>query len=354
MTVETLKGMLPVREGTRINRFDCHVALVPSLGLGDSLIYLTVANNLARAGYRVTMLSNHLAHFAGWLPNIGVVPFPKPEHTQALCDAYDLVLSDCGSIVASLDEDALSLARRFVFVGTLRVKSAYIHDHGARLRQRCGVDKAELMRPLAACAGPLRVVDDPCVSMVEQAVAFCQTKLGIENACVDTGFQVPQAYRLRCNPRRVMLHPTSYNAKKNWPIEKYVRLAHRLKQQGYDPQFVLSPRERQAWSPHIGDAFLIPHFADTRELAAYLHESGYVIGNDSGVGHLAAAVGVPVLTVYRKRRDGFCWRPGWGNNEVVRPFISLGALRTAWMLFLSVARVERAFKRLVTKNEVIA
>lgn len=39
-----------------------------------------------------------------------------------------------------------------------------------------------------------------------------------------------------------------------------------------------------------GDAFLIPHFSNVRELAAYLYESGYIIGSDSGVGHLAAAL----------------------------------------------------------------
>ncbi|WP_192980422.1 glycosyltransferase family 9 protein [Pseudomonas sp. EggHat1] len=69
-----------------------------------------------------------------------------------------------------------------------------------------------------------------------------------------------------------------------------MRLAHRLKGQGYDPQFVLSPKERAEWSEHQGDAFLIPNFSNVRELAAYLYESGYIIGSDSGVGHLAAAL----------------------------------------------------------------
>ncbi|PZQ39214.1 MAG: hypothetical protein DI559_09145 [Ectopseudomonas oleovorans] len=35
---------------------------------------------------------------------------------------------------------------------------------------------------------------------------------------------------------------------------------------------------------------MIPHFSNVRELAAYLYESGYIIGSDSGVGHLAAAL----------------------------------------------------------------
>lgn len=352
MTVETHKGILQEREGTRISRSDCHIALVPSLGLGDSLIYLVVANNLARAGYRVTMLSNHLAHFADWLPNFAVLPFPKPEETQSLAEGYDLVLSDCGGIVVGIDQEPLQLAKQYVFVGTLRVNPVCIQDHSARVEQRCGPEKAALMSALSRCAGPMRVVDDPCVTMVEQAVAFCRGKLAIEQASCDPGFSIPADFVARRYSQRVMLHPTSYNRKKNWPVQKYLRLAHRLKRQGYDPQFVLSPKERAEWSEHLGDAFLIPQFANVRELAAHLYESGYIIGNDSGVGHLAAALGVPVLTVYRKRRDGFCWRPGWGQNSVVRPRISLGAVKNAWMYFLSVGRVERAFERLVAKSEV--
>lgn len=341
-----------VLEGAQVRHSDCHIALVPSLGLGDSLIYLAVANNLARAGYRVTMLSNHLAHFDDWLPSFSVLPFPAPEDTQGLADDYDLVLSDCGGIVASLDQAPQELAKQYVFLGTLRVDPIYISDHSERVERRCGPAKAALMQALSRCAGPLRVIDDPGVTMVAQAVEFCRTKLGLEQASCDPGFVIPGGHVARRHTQRVMLHPTSYNRKKNWPARKYLHLAHRLKRQGYDPQFVLSPKERAEWSEYLGDAFPIPYFANTRELAAYLYESGYIIGNDSGVGHLAAALGVPVLTVYRKRRDGFCWRPGWGKNAVVRPSVSIGAVKNAWMYFLSVRRVERAFERLVVKNEV--
>lgn len=353
MVVGAYAGALRKIEGWTADRADCHVGVVPSLGLGDSLIYLIVANNLARAGYKVTMLSNHLAHFADWLPNIRVLPFPAPEQTHMIYEAYDLVLSDCGSIITDLRQDPVWLAQRFVFVGTLRVKPGYIHDHSERLVARLGADKAGLMRELATCAGPIRTIRDDSVTMVDQAVAFCRARLSIKNASVDAGFALPDTLVARQHRRRIMLHPASYNAKKNWPYEKYLCLARRLKLQGFDPQFVLSPKERAEWAPRFEPEFVAPQFANARELAAYLYESGYVIGNDSGVGHLASALGVPVLTIYRKRSDGFCWRPGWGRNEVVRPRVSLGAIKRAWMVFLSVSRAERAFKRLVAKCETI-
>ncbi|HBS81372.1 MAG TPA: hypothetical protein DD989_22385, partial [Pseudomonas sp.] len=103
------------------------------MGLGDSLIYLVIARNLVRAGYSVTMLSNHLAHFADWLPGLEMLPFPEVKNTVGIADAYDLVMSDCGSIVTSAVSDMTMLAERFVFVGTLRVDSAYVRDHLPRL-----------------------------------------------------------------------------------------------------------------------------------------------------------------------------------------------------------------------------
>jgi hypothetical protein len=350
MVLDVGESALQASQKPPLSRHDCHVAVVPSMGLGDSLVYLVVANNLARAGYRVTMLSNHLAHFADWLPGLQVVPFPEPEKTHELCNRYDLVVSDCGSIVTSIPRDPAWLAQHFVIVGTLRVKPGYLHDHRQRLVARLGEEKAALLRELAVAAGPIRTIDDERMTMVEQAVEFCRTRLAIPDASAETGFIVPSVFAARRHSRRVMLHPTSYNAKKNWPYTKYLRLARRLKRQGFDPQFVLSPKERAEWAPHFEPEFNVPQFANAQELAAYLYESGYVIGNDSGVGHLASALGVPVLTIYRKRRDGFCWRPGWGVNEVVRPSISLGAFRGAWKFFLSVSRVERSFKRLLANR----
>ena len=331
---------------------ECTVALVPSMGLGDSLIYVLMAVNLARAGYRVTMLSNHLAYLAEWLPLLEILPFPPPEQTDTLCETYDIVVADCGGIVAAINEPALALAKKYVFVGTLKVKADYLFDHTARIQARLGQAKALQLEHLAKAAGPIRILRDDRVTMVEQAVAFCRERLCLLDAGPMLGFEMPEDLQYRRFQRRVMLHPTSYNVKKNWPWQKFLGLARCLRESGYEPEFVLSPKERTQWASYFQDEFPVPHLADTKALAVYLYESGFVVGNDSGVGHLASALGIPVLTLYRKRRDGFCWRPGWGENEVVRPWLSLGAVRKAWTYCLSVARAKRAFDRLVSRLEV--
>lgn len=238
---------------------NCRLAIVRSMGLGDSLMNLVIASNLARAGYSVTMLSNHLARFAPWLPDLEMLPFPAVGKTFGIADAYDLVISGCDSIVTSAVSDKAILAEHFLVLGTLRGDSAYFQDHRPRLEQRVGADKAYVLVRLASCTGPMRVLNDDSVSTVDQAVASCQLKLG------------------------------------------------------------------------LGDAVAGP---------------GFMLGS--------SAAGVRVLTLFRKRGDGSCWRPGWGRNMVVRPVISVGALRDSWKCLLSVQRVERAFELLVRQHKSVS
>lgn len=328
---------------------DCRIALVPSMGLGDGCIYLVLAANLARAGYQVTVLSNHFGALDEWLPLFEARPLPTPAETFAVLDAFDLVISDMGSMLTRHTEAAETLARRYVFVGTLKVDSRFVREPAAETLARLPAGKARLLAPLAAAAGPLRCIPDDSVSMVEQAVSFCRKRLGLAEASSDIGLQMASTLKHRRHANRVMLHPLSYNVKKNWPARKYLALARRLRAEGYEPQFVLSPKERCDHLEVFASEFEVPEFPDAKALAAYLYESGYVIGNDSGVGHLASALGVPVLTLYRKRRDGFCWRPGWGAGKVVRPVFSLNFMREKWAMFMSVNRVVRGFQVLSQK-----
>lgn len=330
---------------------DCRLALVPSMGLGDGCIYLVLAANLARAGYQVTLLSNHLATLNEWFPLFEARALPAPADTFATLDDFDLVISDLGSMLTRHGEAVGDLARRYVFVGTLRVDPRFIEAPAADTLAKLPPQKAYLLARLASAAGPLRCLPDDQATMVEQAVAFCRSRIGLKQANDDTGLRVPSVFQHRRHARRVMLHPLSYNAKKNWPVHKYLALARELRDAGYDPQFVLSPKERCEYLHLFAPEFDVPEFPCIQDLAVHLYESGFVIGNDSGVGHLASAMGVPVLTIYRKRRDGFCWRPGWGAGYVVRPAVSLGVLRDRWPLFISVKRVMRSFIALRERAE---
>ncbi|WP_446012188.1 glycosyltransferase family 9 protein [Candidatus Electrothrix sp.] len=111
----------------------------------------------------------------------------------------------------------------------------------------------------------------------------------------------------------------------------------------------MSAAEQETWQPVIADRFPLHGFADVGQCAAFLYESGFFIGNDSGGGHLASCLDVPVLSIHGRKGKARIWQPGWGQVEVVTPLINVigGSLRQhLWKYFLSVGTVERAFARL--------
>ncbi|MCC6585404.1 MAG: hypothetical protein IT168_01685 [Bryobacterales bacterium] len=90
----------------------------------------------------------------------------------------------------------------------------------------------------------------------------------------------------------VAIHPFSGSAKKNWPLERFVELAGRLG----CAQFCEGPEE----GAH--------RFSDLGVLAEWLAGAAAYVGNDSGISHLAAAVGVPVVVLFGPT-DPRVWSP---------------------------------------------
>jgi len=84
-----------------------------------------------------------------------------------------------------------------------------------------------------------------------------------------------------------VIHPFSGSARKNWPLEKFQRLAEKLPM----PVRWCAGDE----DPPLVDAVRIAGLLD---LAKWLAGAGLYIGNDSGITHLAAAVGTPTLAIF--------------------------------------------------------
>ena len=114
--------------------------------------------------------------------------------------------------------------------------------------------------------------------------------------------------------RRIALHPGSGSAMKNWPIRYFVNLAQRLKSDGFSLLWIAGPAEERTDFP--ADAEVLrdaPLMALAHELAA----CSLYIGNDSGITHLAAAVGTPTIALFGPS-DARIWAPQGGHVEVVR------------------------------------
>jgi len=125
-----------------------------------------------------------------------------------------------------------------------------------------------------------------------------------------------------------------------------------LRKRGYDVQFVIAPHERERWR-NLGQFNIpAPNFSNLHELASYIYESGWFIANDSGVGHLASNLGIPGISLFRRRRMAERWRPAWGIVGVVLPWqwVPSSYLKERlWRQTLTCNRVLTAFTRLTRR-----
>lgn len=161
----------------------------------------------------------------------------------------------------------------------------------------------------------------------------------------------------RSEKKRVAIHPTSRDPARNWPMEKYVALKNRLQAQGFSPYFIVSEQEHEAWRPLGLSPHELPLFSSLNEVAKALHRSGYFIGNDSGLGHIASMVGLPTLTLSNYKKRALMWRPDFATNLIITPLVRLPNWKgigwrlreKGWHYFVSLPRVEKAFNKLVRR-----
>jgi heptosyltransferase-3 len=99
-----------------------------------------------------------------------------------------------------------------------------------------------------------------------------------------TGLQPRIAIPAQHHRNTTVIHPFSGSASKNWPLPRYQQLAeHR------SVEWIAGPEQTL---PHAyrNDNLL--------ELAQWMKGARLYIGNDSGISHLAAAIGMPCLILF--------------------------------------------------------
>jgi hypothetical protein len=105
-----------------------------------------------------------------------------------------------------------------------------------------------------------------------------------------------------------VIHPFSGSARKNWPLENFRELARQLEPEM--PVYWCAGAE----DPPLEGAVRID---DLYELARWLARARLFAGNDSGITHLAAAVGTPVLALFGPTEPAV-WAPRGANVAVGR------------------------------------
>jgi hypothetical protein len=117
--------------------------------------------------------------------------------------------------------------------------------------------------------------------------------------------------RIPCRVARddfAAIHPFSGSPRKNWPLDKFRQLARGL-ERTMPVRWCAGPDD-----PPLAGAVRIDNLY---ELACWLASARLYAGNDSGITHLAAAVGTPVLALFGPT-DPAIWAPRGENVRVAR------------------------------------
>jgi heptosyltransferase-2 len=96
-------------------------------------------------------------------------------------------------------------------------------------------------------------------------------------------------------PPVVLIHSGARLPLRVWPLKNFHDIVTRLRQHGLTVQ-VACDADQVNWWQTAGENAACPR--SVTELANLLNHAGIFIGNDSGPGHLAAACGVPTLTLF--------------------------------------------------------
>ena len=302
-------------------------------GLGDGIVSLVLSNNLHLNGFQVDTYQNVIGAMQSWTPHLPIIAYPSVDAVEQILHRYDwffVFQNDCSDFIQKLITEG---KRRFPD----RVKVIYIYP-----------SKNIASEPYYQDA---RI--DPHLPVAENLRRFCEKVLHLPKNTRSNGFIPPAELKHQLHPKRVIIHPTSSRPGKNWSSEKYLQLAMQLRKDGYEPIWAIGPEERAAWQCLKDLGFSAPVFDSLEQLAAAIYESGYLLGNDSGLGHLASFLGIPTLTVVRRKTLAKLWAPSFSPGVVITPSSWIPNIRGLrlrdryWQKFISVQRVWRGFQKLV-------
>lgn len=154
-----------------------------------------------------------------------------------------------------------------------------------------GSNRAEFRERMSALKLPVRFLRalPPADARIHAADFFLEQAGG-------AGIAIP---RIHCEVERAdfaAIHPFSGSPRKNWSVDRFRELARRL---DLTVKWCAGPEETLDHAVRVDNLW---------ELARWLASARVYIGNDSGITHLAAAVGTPVVAIFGPT-DPLAWGP---------------------------------------------
>jgi len=118
-----------------------------------------------------------------------------------------------------------------------------------------------------------------------------------------------------------ILHPGSGSKKKAWPLDRFVTLARILQDRLRSKALIIlgpaeGPDVRKAFETTGPNAPVVAKGLTLLQLASVMDGCRFFVGNDSGISHMAAALGLPTLAIFGPT-DQRVWSPRGEETFVV-------------------------------------
>ncbi len=280
------------------------VAVLCSDEVRDGLLMMVASHRIYNEGFRVTTFHNRLHELSDWFFPHEFAAYPPTELLQETLAEYDmLILQHDGS-------ERTKQLKKWHRDGMLAPLSVFYPFYHKRVHPPLG--KLD------------RVFDHRC-SMVENIALAISSLLNIYYHSKNNGLCPPPGLEHRKHRKRVLIQ--SHALLK----EKFVKISEAIQSFGFEVQVL--PEESEL---------------SLAEYAKLIYESGYVVGIESDLSHLASNLQIPTLLVL-SRHTLRLWFPGWLKSSVISP--------PRWLpktleKFIHISRVLSGFKLLVSKDKI--
>jgi heptosyltransferase III len=146
--------------------------------------------------------------------------------------------------------------------------------------------------------------------------------------------------------RTIAIHPGSGGERKNWPIASFVEIIKSLWQENYEVLLLGGPAEEQKLAyiqshlkPPPGLYGVLVN-TPLLEVAQQLRQCRGYLGNDSGITHLAAMLGVPTVAIFGPGSRTSNWEPLGQHVGIIQqpdlkfltPFVVMAIMRADFCL----------------------
>ncbi|MDO8877485.1 MAG: lipopolysaccharide heptosyltransferase I [Pseudolabrys sp.] len=180
--------------------------------------------------------------------------------------------------------------------GLLRTGMLSRIAHGTRH----GYDRDSIREPLASVFYDVRHKVSRDLHAVERNRILCGLALGYApEGAPDFGLDRAR-FRAGDAPYAVLLHATA-QARKEWPVDNWIALGREIARQGVEivlPWGTAGERARSELIAASVPGARVPERAPLDQVARRIGGAHYVVGVDTGLLHLAAALGVPLVAIF--------------------------------------------------------